>query len=148
MTNTVSDHTAISVRDLGRSVAFYCDVLDGRVVEEIGLVSGREWDALVGLRNVRARGVMLDMNGHKVELWEYKSPKGKPYPRDRRVSDVGITHFALSVKNIEDVYSRLLAKGVRFYSSPQNLGKAKAAYLLDPDGITIEILEWIDEKST
>ena len=145
MTNTVSDHTAISVRDLDRSVAFYRDVLGGRVVEEIGLVSGSEWDTLLGLRKVRARGVMLDMNGHKVELWEYIFPKGKPHPRNRRVSDVGITHFALSVKNIEDVYTRLLAKGVRFYSRPQNLGKAKAAYLLDPDGITIEILEWIND---
>lgn len=146
MSSGTSDHTAISVRNLERSVAFYRDLLGGKIVEEIGAVSGPEWDALVGLRKMRAHGVMLDMNGHKLELWEYKSPRGAPYPRRRRVCDVGITHFALSVKNIEEVYRQLRDKGVKFYSGPQNLGKAKAAYLRDPDGITVEILEWTDQS--
>lgn len=146
MIEGISDHTAISVCNLDRSVRFYRDTLGGKVAEEIGTVSGSAWDALVGLRKMTARGVMLDMNGHKLELWEYKSPKRKPYPKARRVCDVGITHFALAVKNIDEIYSKLLGKHVKFYSPPQDLGKAKAVYLKDPDGITVEILEWVPEK--
>lgn len=50
------------------------------------------------------------------------------------------------VADIQAAYERLLASGVRFNSPPQEIirdGKlaGKALYLLDPDGITVELFQ-------
>jgi catechol 2,3-dioxygenase-like lactoylglutathione lyase family enzyme len=138
-------HTAISVRDMKRSLHFYRDLL--------GMTM--EWDfdpyptnlalsKVVALKNPQVRVAMLSGFGHRIELFQYYKPKGKPYPKNFRVCDCGITHIALEVIDIEKHYEDLVRKGVKFNCSPQIVrNAAKVTYFQDPDGAVLEFIEYL-----
>jgi len=71
----------------------------------------------------------------RIELVEY-APTGKPQI-DNKASDTGSAHVCFKTENIEEVYQKLLATGVRLYCVPQDLGFAKVLYFRDPDGIIL-----------
>jgi catechol 2,3-dioxygenase-like lactoylglutathione lyase family enzyme len=51
--------------------------------------------------------------------------------------------MAFQAENIEDLYQQLKSEGVRFNSPPLLVREGfKAAYFHDPDGITLEIVEY------
>ena len=136
-------HTALSVSDLERSIEFYQDVL-GMILEwRIDHRKSELLEKVVGLRNVDVSYAMLSGWGGRIELFQYHSPIGKPYPPDKPVSDKGITHFAFEVKNIEVLWKKLVERGVRFNSPPTEIRPGvKAVYFHDPDGITIEFVQY------
>jgi catechol 2,3-dioxygenase-like lactoylglutathione lyase family enzyme len=143
-------HTGLSVSDLDRSIAFYRDVL--------GLELVTQWDSaqpylrrVVGFPDAELRIALLRVpratpgtSGHHVELLEYRMPRGAR--GDTRTCNPGNAHIAFAVDDLDAAYTELRAKGVRFKSAPveithgRNTG-AKAVYLLDPDDITLELVQ-------
>jgi catechol 2,3-dioxygenase-like lactoylglutathione lyase family enzyme len=91
----------------------------------------------------RLKLAFLKSGDHILELFEYLSPKGKPY--DRRTCDVGSSHVCFFVADINEAYNTLSAKGVPFKSAPQAIemgGETHwACYMTDPDGITLELYQ-------
>jgi len=136
-------HTAISVMDLDRSIHFYRDVL-GMVLEwRIDHRRSEALEKVVGLKNVDVSYAMLGGWGGRVELFQYHSPEGLPYPADKPVCDKGITHFGFQVEEIDSLYERLLDHGVRFNTAPLVIRPGvKAVYFHDPDGITLELVQY------
>jgi glyoxylase I family protein len=140
---TAFHHTAISVTDLDRSIRFYCDLLGFSLEWCINHRQSAALEKVVGLENVDVSYAMISGWGGRIELFQYHSPIGKPYPLDKPVSDKGITHFAFQVENIDGLYEKLLDQGARFNSPPQLVREGvKAAYFHDPDGITLELVEY------
>ena len=136
-------HTGISVTDLDRSIRFYCDLLGMKLEWRIDHKKGEAFEKVVGLRNVDVSYAMLSGWGGKVELFQYHSPEGKPFPPDKPVSDKGISHFGFEVEDIDGLYERLIAQGVRFNEVPQTIRPGvRAAYFHDPDGITVEFVQY------
>ncbi len=72
---------------------------------------------ILGMPGAHLKGALLKAGDHTLELFEYLSPKGKPY--DRRTCDVGPCHIAFLVADIHEWYEALSAKGVHFNSPPQ-----------------------------
>ena len=143
-------HTAISVRDMERSLAFYRDLLG------MELLSDQRWEGsadrnpkaeqILALKNPAARQVMLRCGTCHIELFEFSSPTPAPMAPDRPVNDHGYTHFSLDVKDVDAEYERLLAAGVTFHCPPINLGPhVRTTYGRDPDGNVIEFQELFDE---
>jgi len=136
-------HTAISVSDLDRSIHFYRDLLGMKLDWRIDHRRSPALEKVVGLGNVDVSYAMLSGWGTKIEVFEYHSPAGLLYPENRPVCDHGITHMAFQVEKIDELYQRLKSQGVRFNSPPQIVREGvKAAYFHDPDGITLEIVEY------
>lgn len=136
-------HTAISVTDLDRSIQFYRDLLGMTVEWRIDHRRSEGLGQVVGLKNVDVSYAMLSGWGGRIELFQYHSPKGEPYPADKPVSDKGITHIAFQVEDIDGLYEKLVGHGIRFNSPPQVLREGvKAAYFHDPDGVTLEIIQY------
>ena len=85
--------------------------------------------------------LMTDDTG-TVELLQYLS-----HPREARdnpqICDIGCSHIAFTVADIDKEYARLLKSGVRFYCPPciSPDGYAKVAFCHDPDGTSIELVE-------
>ena len=134
-------HTSICVEDLERSLEFYRDMLGMKVIID-SRISGPDLDQILALENVAARRVYVAGYGGKIELFQFDTPPGKPFPEDFKVCDVGLTHIAFEVENIQELYRELSGKGVRFHSAPlpvQNRGMV--CYLRDPDGVVLEFLE-------
>ena len=134
-------HTGMCVSDMEKSLAFYRDLL-GMEVTIDSRITGPDIEEIMGLEGVDVRRVYVCGYGGKLELFEYASPKGKPFPADFGVNDVGISHIAFEVENLQELYEEFSAKGVRFNNPPLPVkGRGMVCYLRDPDGITLELLE-------
>ena len=134
-------HTGIVVSDLTEALQFYRDLLGLRVLKT-GTEHGLYIDMVLGMPGVRVRTVKLTTgDGSLVELLEFNSPVSKP--RDARMCDLGPSHVAFTVGNVNEEYARLSAAGVRFISRPCNSpdGYAKVAFCRDPDGTAVELVE-------
>jgi len=135
-------HVAISVKDMQKTLAFYRDLLGFEVDWDRDHYSGEMFSRVVGLPGADAHVVMLKGHGARLELFQYYTPPGEERSRKNQC-DTGLTHFALAVKDIHQVYERLSAAGVHFNCPPQNLRPGVwATYMKDPEGSTIELVEY------
>ena len=135
-------HTAISVSNLDRSVAFYCDLLGAEVCAEFDWKPGEEVvDRILGLEDSSARTAMLRFGNVHIELFEYHTPTPGRQPMDRPVCNHGYTHIALEVRDIRSEYRRLREAGMVFHCEPQFMGDIAATYGRDPDGNVVELQE-------
>ncbi len=136
-------HTAISVSDLERSIQFYRDILGMNLEWRSNRRRNERLEKVLALKNVDVSYAMLSGWGGRIEIFQYHSPEGDPFPHDKPVCDHGITHVAFQVSEIEDLYKKLADEGVRFNSPPQEVRPGvKAAYFHDPDGISLEIVQY------
>lgn len=140
-------HLAISVADTDRALRFYRDLLGFEVDWDMDHRRGEALARVVGLPGADARMVMLKGYDLRLELFQYYTPEGEKRKPDRQC-DFGLTHFALRVRNIHQIYGRLVRAGVEFNCPPQNVRPGVwATYLKDPEGVTIELVEYLEEKS-
>jgi len=140
------DHVSVTSGDLERSLAFYRDLL-GLPVRERGEGMGEGVDLVTGVAGARVRFADLRLpGGHVLELLQYLAPPGiehHPLP-----NDPGFTHLALRVADVDAVHRRLTDAGVPVRSGPLALedeghwAGARCFYATDPDGVTVELIEW------
>lgn len=135
-------HVALSVPDIEAARDFYMNVFG---FESAGVSSWNadlpEADAIIGIRGTAAKACMLTGHNIAIELWEYRSPEGKPLDRNYSPSDHGIAHFSFQVDDIHAEHARLTEAGMRFVGPPRKLGPMTAVYGRDPFGHIVEILE-------
>ena len=135
-------HTGIVVTDLEKSKNFYCNLLGFQVKKEVD-EHGEFIDNFLDLTDVLVTTCKMTLdNGDMVELLHYKSHPEKP-DRGKKITQIGCSHIALTVKNLDEVYDRLLSVGVELNSPPQHSpdGKVKVTFCKDPDGTFIELVE-------
>ena len=136
-------HVGIVVRDLARSLEFYRDALGltiARDMKEQGLFI----DEVLDYKNTRVHTVKLaTITGNtQLELLSFDCPILSQ--RDATpVIAIGITHVALQVDNLINLYAKLLSIGVRFQSPPRISpdGRALVAFCFDPDNNALELVE-------
>ncbi|MDP2917259.1 MAG: VOC family protein [Dehalococcoidia bacterium] len=134
-------HTGLIVNDLNKLLPFYCDVLGMEVAVDLGLQDGPEVSLVMGVPGSKIKIVMLQMAGQIFELIQLLNPAGKPMPDDAKFAQVGHSHVAFRVKDIDEVYASLKQKGVQFVCPPQVIPELKFFYLRDPEGNWIEMIQ-------
>lgn len=136
-------HFGVVVTDIEKSLHFYRDLL-GLKIQRYMLEEGEFIDAILGLRGAKVTTVkMAAENGDTlVELLEYASHKGKKR-ENYEIFDLGASHVAFTVENVDEEYQRLKAQGIAFTCEPQISpdGKAKVTFCFDPDGVPVELVE-------
>jgi catechol 2,3-dioxygenase-like lactoylglutathione lyase family enzyme len=141
-------HVGVVVKDLGVSLHFYKDLLGFKVRKEME-EECPYIDTILGLKNVRLKTVKLmpPPGGGGVELLYYYSP-GSPQRVPCAIHERSITHFALTIEDLDQEYNRLTQQGVKFISSPQISpdGGVKIVFCQDPDGNYIELTEELRKK--
>ncbi len=137
---TSHHHSAFTVSDLDRSVAFYCDVI-GFKVDNTADVQGRAIQQITALPDAHLKIAHLLLGEFRLELIQYLSPRGKAL--DLATCNVGTAHIGFYTDNVEQTYRELQAKGVRFKGAVVAAapGRPRVAYFLDPDGITLELVQ-------
>jgi catechol 2,3-dioxygenase-like lactoylglutathione lyase family enzyme len=134
-------HTALTVSNMERSLAFYCGLLGMEKTIDARL-TGPNTDRILGLEGIDVRRVYVAGYGGRLELFEFKSPQSRPLPADHKVSDVGYTHVGFAVENIKELYEELSAKGIQFVSPPLHIeNRGLGCYLQDPDGNMLSFTE-------
>ena len=139
------DHTSFTVSSLDRSLEFYAGLLGFEMLWQRE-ITDRYFRDIVGFPNcvVRAAQLRIPGSSHKLELFEYVRPAG--WPADIRTNNPGSSHLSLLVDDLAAMHEELKAKGVRFRSPPIRIDAGVnaggyALYLLDPDGITVELFQ-------
>ncbi|MCZ6678490.1 MAG: VOC family protein [Candidatus Poribacteria bacterium] len=136
-------HFSLTVSDMERALAFYTQVIGMAVISDVRIQESPE-HSVTRIPGARLRIVHLHGYDCAIELIQYLSPIGKPL--DTRTCDTGSAHIAFIVDDMEATYRDLRRKGVRFKSEPVVTGTevgtiVKSVYFLDPDGITLELVE-------
>ncbi|NOY29435.1 MAG: glyoxalase [Planctomycetes bacterium] len=142
MTIKAIRHTGIVVSDMKRSLRFYRDLLgmevwadfkdDSEMVQAVTGVPG----ANIWMIKLKAA------DGVSIELLQYLSnPQDVPEPV--KACDVGCNHIALQVDDLDSLYEKLSAEGIRFHAPPavSSEGVAKVTYCRDPEGVILELVE-------
>jgi catechol 2,3-dioxygenase-like lactoylglutathione lyase family enzyme len=135
-------HTGIVVRDLKKSVNFYCAlgfVEDNRDVEE-----GIFIDTVVGLHHTKLEWVKLKASdGSLLELLQYHSHSDQKEIDKQRSNQLGCSHLAYGVSNINSVCKNIEKIGGSMVNLPvlTKDKKAKVAYCHDNEGNLMEIVE-------
>ena len=143
-------HFSFTVSDIEQSVLFYRDVLGLELVhrQEQANEYTRRFvgyaDAHLKVAQFRIAAAPVNRSGHMLELIEYVAPRGEKI--DTRTKNTGTAHLAFEVDDIQTEYNRMRALGVRFRTAPVAIeaGINKGGftcYFLDPDDITLEIIQ-------
>ena len=151
------DHVNIVVRDLTPMLAFYKEALGLTVTQDV-IISG-DWIAqVVGLKNVKARVIYLEIGdgtGPRIELIDYESPSSDEPEFLDRPHALGIRHMAFKVDDIDATVSQLQDRGVSFNSTVMQVPDAQVTYansvrkrlvyFHDPEGNILELCEYKGE---
>lgn len=134
-------HTGIVVVDLEASLHFYRDLLGFRVAKQME-ESGDYIDNISSLRNIKVTTVkMASPSGQMIELLKYHSHPAEQ--KIHKICEIGISHIAFTVDDLNFEYKRLKDKGIQFNSPPQSSpdGYAKVTFCRAPEGTLIELVE-------
>jgi catechol 2,3-dioxygenase-like lactoylglutathione lyase family enzyme len=137
----------LTVNDLGTELNFFTNTLPFELVS-VSEISGKEEDALLGLKHVKLRVAELKLGAEPITLTEHLGGKGRPIPVDSRSFDHWFQHIAIVVSDMDKAYAQLREHRVKYVSTePQTLpawnkGAAgiKAFYFRDPENHVLEII--------
>ncbi len=117
-------HTSITVKDMDESISFYTEKLG------MTLASRRE------IRQNNAEIAFLEIAGtnHRIELTWWKDKK------DYAEGDQ-LDHIAFGVKDVGEAVEAMRKKGVEIAREPYSLGSSRIAFVKDPNGIWLELIE-------
>ena len=134
-------HTGIVVADIEASLYFYRNLLGFQVAKQME-EAGDYIDNISSLRNVKVTTVKLTSpSGQMIELLKYHSHPAEQ--KMREICEIGISHIAFTVDDLDFEYERLKDKGIQFNSPPQlsTDGYAKVTFCRAPEGTLIELVE-------
>ena len=149
-------HVCVTVSDMEKALSFWRDTLGWEVIMKVPPRGSDEMNVLIGVPG-RSSSVLLSQanagfNG-MVELIEFSSHSGKPFPSDEKFSDVGLRLLSFVVSDIDVAYEELQAKGCIFHSPPRSMelrggAVVKACIFREPvDGIQIEIFQYSGDEN-
>ena len=118
-------HVGLRVEGLERSLAFYT----GLGYEVVGQVPETEFGSLT----------MLKLPGDEfVTIELVHDPDGGP------VEPGGLNHLVIQVESMQDTVTALTARGLQVEApgSPDGSEDFRTAWVTDPDGYRIELVQW------
>jgi lactoylglutathione lyase len=122
-------HTMIRVLDLDKSIDFYCRLLGMKLLRKREVEAGRYTNAFVGYGD-DATDTVLELTYN----WDQKEPYA---------IGSGFGHLAIGVPDIYGTCEKLAKEGVKIPRPPGPLkfGTTVIAFIEDPDGYKIEVIE-------
>ena len=121
-------YTGIRVRDLDESIRFYTQVLEMTLVERMTTAPTK--GEVATLRSTESEQE-LELNFYRED-----SPFWAPYSNGE-----DLDHLAFKVRDLVATVRDLRRKGVEIIVEPYSIGDWSEAYIRDPNGIWIELLE-------
>jgi len=121
-------HTMIRVGDLDRSIAFYTEVLGMHVVERSDYPEGKFTNVFVGYGG-KDEGAVIELTYN--------------YGVDHYEQGTGFGHLAVSVSDAYAACDEIRRRGgvVTREAGPMKHGSTVIAFVCDPDGYKIELIE-------
>jgi catechol 2,3-dioxygenase-like lactoylglutathione lyase family enzyme len=140
------DHVTVAVADAAPAIAFFG--LLGFRKGHVAVIDGGEPAQYMGMPEMKAQHITLVLEGSdprfEIQLLEFE-----PTPAD----DVGLhptnlrrrgyNHLAFRVDDIKAATEHLQANGVKMLSEEMDYISRKLRFFEGPEGITLELVEWV-----
>lgn len=138
-------HVGVTVVDIDASVAFWQRLL-GAQPRNRRVLDGPQVGTMVGYPGIRIDSCWLDLpGGVALELLQYLGREDAPH--DPGTAHPGNVHVCFEVHDMDVAHAHALACGARAVTgTPIEVGAGpragtRLAYLRDPDGVTIELVQ-------
>jgi catechol 2,3-dioxygenase-like lactoylglutathione lyase family enzyme len=136
---TAVSHIGLCVRDLDRSLHFYCDGL-GFEKADAHVIDNTFADALEVSRDVDLDSQFIKRDGLSIELLYYRSPEVTGSPSASRGS-LGLTHLSFFVDDVDESVATLVAAGGTLLPSTRTtIPGVDLVFVADPDGTRVELM--------
>ena len=141
-------HVGITVKDIDLAKNFYCNLLGFEIKREM-LEQGKFIDSISGLQNVSVTTVKMihpeSSSSGMLELLKYESHDTQT--NRLQINNGGITHFAITVKDLRGLHKKLKENNVEFNCKPSvsDDGGALVTFCRDFEGNLIELVEIIQK---
>lgn len=138
--SAVLRHVGIVSLDIEKSIEFYSRFFEFSVVND-QLEKGSFIKKILNDEQVEVRTVKMKNKDFMLEFLYFDETDGV---FEKNIKSLGCTHIALTVKDVESLYEKLLNFGVRFLSKPEvsEDKRAKVCFMKDPNNeFFIELVE-------
>ena len=135
-------HVGLCVRDLDRSLRFFCDGLGFDKVEgfELDNESAPGLDRSLEVPGrVRVVSQFVQNDTMKIELLHFIEPGVGGTPSAVR-NQVGLTHLSFYVDDLEAATQRLVDHGATVIEETRASPGIDLLFLADPDGVRVELM--------
>jgi glyoxylase I family protein len=139
-------HHSFTVSSIEKALHFFCDLLGMKANPIHEIKNNERFDKIVQMPGAWLRLCTIETpDNNLIELIEYVAPEGKKI--DLKTCNIGVSHIAFMVEDIEKMYDALSQKGVKFNNPPLwgksviGTGTWGVCYLKGPDDITFEFIE-------
>ena len=130
------------MRDLERSLAFYCDGLGFTQAEGYDLdeqmLAGLD-RALEVTSPVKLRSQMITNGEMKIELLHFAEPVAHGRSSASR-GEIGFTHLSFFVDDVDEVAQRLAGLGGTILTGTRAQLGYEVVFVADPDGARVELM--------
>ena len=141
------DHVTVAVADAARAIEFFS--LLGFELGHVATIDGGEPAAYMGMPEMKAQHITLVLAGaephFEIQLLEFDpTPGADPGEHLTNLRRRGYNHLAFRVDDIESATAHLVANGVTLLSDEMDYISRKLRLFEGPEGITLELVEWVD----
>jgi catechol 2,3-dioxygenase-like lactoylglutathione lyase family enzyme len=140
-----ADHVTLVVRDVEAAKKFFA--LLGFKNEIDTVISGEALSTYMGIKNIEAQHITLVLQGctprFEIQLLHYLNPPILEDPNTTDLHRTGYNHLALRVENLDSEVNRLKEAGVLIKNQPVAFHDRKLVFLIGPEDVTIELVEWL-----
>ncbi len=135
-------HASMTVSDIDGCLSLYRDLLGMEVAMDMEF-EGENVEKIMGKKGVRFRVLHLRHRESVLELLQFYEPeKTSGVTPIRHPTEVGITHIAFTVKDIQALTKTLEEKGYEFLTPPiQTPSGRKVNYFRAHDGVLVELMQ-------
>lgn len=138
------DHVTLAVADLERAKRFFA--LLGFVVDKAVVIEGERFARYMDVPGLVADHVTLVAAGVEprleVQLLHYRQPPAAADASIRRLDKLGYNHVCFAVDDLAATLARLAEDGIRPKGEVLDFHARKLAFVVGPEGVTIELSEW------
>jgi catechol 2,3-dioxygenase-like lactoylglutathione lyase family enzyme len=144
------DHVTVAVADAAPAIEFFA-VLGFRL-DHVATIDGGEPATYMGMPDMTAQHITLVLDGaephFEIQLLEFDpTPDTDPGEHPTNLRRRGYNHLAFRVDDIESATARLVANGVTLLSEEMDYISRKLRLFEGPEGITLELVEWVDTSN-
>jgi glyoxylase I family protein len=121
------DNVGVAVRDLDRSLAFYCDQLGLELV----------------YRDDASRSAGVNTGTSSLYIFETTGQEGPRRTAAYAGNPIGVDHLSFAVDDVDAAYREFQQRGISFFVEPNDADwGARVCGCLDPNGIPVYFLRW------
>ncbi len=142
------DHVTVAVADAAPAIEFFG--LLGFREDHVATIDGGEPAVYMGMPDMKAQHITLVLDGaephFEIQLLEFDPTPGAdadPGAHPTNLRRRGYNHLAFRVDDIRTATDRLVANGVTLLSEEMDYISRKLRLFEGPEGITLELVEWV-----